>query len=91
MDKKYKYEWENIDDNLFTEAGAGEMVTVSKEKEYLDEMEAQNKKVVAVLSAKYPERTFKVGKWNMHEFGAYQEVLEKIAYEVYEDEDENYW
>ena len=84
-------EWETIEDKLFDEATGGEKcVQVIKDGEYLDAMETQNKKVLAYLNEKYPARRFKLSKWNAHDFGAYQEVLEAIEYEIDEDEDEVY-
>lgn len=51
-------------------------------------MQDQNKRVADYLNQKYEDRLFKLSKWYSHDFGSYQEVLERIGYEVDEDEDE---
>lgn len=82
-------EWETIDDELWDEAGVGECIQVSSTKDYMGDMEIQNKKVLAYLTNKYPARRFKLSKWNPHDFGAYQEVLEAVEYEYdYEENEE---
>lgn len=80
------YEWESIGESLFEECKIGELVCVSN-GEYREKMAHQNKKVVEILSEKYPERNFRVSKWHPHDFGPYQEVEEKIEYDNDEDED----
>lgn len=80
------YEWESIDDSLFEECKVGDLVCVS-DKPYMQEMEKQNKKVVAILTEKYPERKFRVSKWHPHDFGSYQEVEERMEYDDDDDEE----
>ena len=77
-------DWESIDESLYDEVGT-KIVAVSRDNEYMAEMEAENKKTVELLSAKYPDRNFKVSKWYSHDFGQYQEVLEGVEYEGCED------
>lgn len=80
-------EWESINDELFAEAGAGECIQVNSEDHtYLQRMDEQNKKVLAFLKAKYPDREFRRSKWHQHEFGPYQEIEEAVYYEEQEDE-----
>lgn len=81
-------EWESIDDELFAEAGEGACVQVKRDTDYMGEMESQNKKVLAYLQAKYPERQFRLSKWYPHDFGAYQEILERMVYNDDNDDDE---
>lgn len=70
--------WESIDESLYYEAGEKEIVQVSKDKPYLDDMILQNVRVMIYLNATYPERKFK-RKMNSHEFGQYEEIMEEIT------------
>ncbi len=80
------YEWESIDESLYEEAGEKEIVQVSN-KEYWLDMCAQNKRVIKYLNKKYPDRKFRT-KDCQHDFGQYQEILEKVSYEE-DEEDED--
>jgi hypothetical protein len=75
------YEWESIDDELFSEAGTGDYVFVKIDEPYLEKMKVQNKKVLVYLETKYPDRTFRVSKWHKHDFGDYQDIEEKVEYD----------
>lgn len=76
------HEWESIGDDLFNEAGFGEVVSVSSDQTYITKMGEQNEKVLKFLQEKYPERTFRLSKWHEHDFGPYQEVEERISYPI---------
>ena len=82
------YEWETIDDSLFSEAKCGDYVFVKSDEPYLEEMKIQNKKVLDYLEKTYPDRTFRVSKWHRHDFGDYQDIEEKIGYDDGEDEED---
>jgi len=76
------HEWQSIDDKMFEDCNVGEIVSVSKNLDYLEKMETQNKKVLAILKDKYQDKDFRLSKWNNHDFGHYQEVEESVAYEI---------
>lgn len=84
-----KYEWESISDELFESCGVGKVFQVLRTDVYMEFMEAQNEKVIVILREKYPDREFRCSKWHSHDFGSYQEVEEKIAYEDEDEEEEN--
>lgn len=78
-------EWETIGDYEYDEAGEV-CVQVSADEDYIDEMIAQNKRILAVLTAKYPERHFRISKMHNHDFGSYQEVEEGFEYDDKDDD-----
>ena len=71
-------EWESVGEDLYTEAGEKEIVQVSKDKPYMRDMAEQNHRVLFYLMNKYPQRRFRLSKWNKHDFGDYQEVEEEM-------------
>lgn len=83
-----KTEWESIDDSQYMEAGEKKIVQVTRDGEYIEDMEAQNKRVIEYLREKNPKTVYRL-KWNNHEFGMYQEVEELKEYEDdYSEDDE---
>ena len=82
------YYWEAIDESVYNEAGESSIVQVKTGADYWDDMIAQNKRVMSYLESKYPDRRFKTKNY-CHDFGMYQEVLERFK-DSSDDEDEDY-
>lgn len=81
-----KTEYESIDDSLIEEALQGEkLVCVSKDNDYIEAMDIQNRKIRDFLNDKYPDRAFRIGQINYHDFGQYREVEEAKQYTYCED------